>query len=126
MNCYRRNISHIADAASRDGSGHATIKVPARNFALFMGSGLGLGDERSFHSGLRHVCTGFSASPEQDYDHRVSGAYSNQKWAGQMANGARVYDVNAFQAAFLLIAGWSIVSCLLISLTSETYCKPNA
>jgi len=54
------------------------------------------------------------------------GRVLDQKWAGQMANGARVYDVNAFQAAFLLIAGWSIVSCLLISLTSETYCKPSA
>jgi MFS family permease len=49
----------------------------------------------------------------------------DEKWAGQIANGARVYDVNAFQTAFLLIAGWSIASCILISLTKETYCKPG-
>jgi hypothetical protein len=54
------------------------------------------------------------------------GRLLDQNWAGQMANGARVYDVSAFQAAFLLIAGWSIVSCLLISLTTETHCKASA
>jgi hypothetical protein len=41
-----------------------------------------------------------------------------------MAGGARVYDVAAFQTAFLLVAGWSIAACLLISLTRETHCKP--
>jgi hypothetical protein len=54
------------------------------------------------------------------------GRVLDQEWAGQMANGVRVYDVSAFQAAFLLIAGWSIASCLPISLTRETYCKPRA
>jgi MFS family permease len=52
------------------------------------------------------------------------GRVLDQEWAGQVANGARVYDVNAFHAAFLLIAGWSLVSCLLIGMTRETYCKP--
>jgi MFS family permease len=54
------------------------------------------------------------------------GRLLDKNWAGQMAAGARVYDVNAFQAAFLLIVAWSIASCLLISLTRETHCKPAA
>ena len=54
------------------------------------------------------------------------GRILDQEWAGQMAHGARVYDVNAFQTAFVLIAAWSIASCLLISLTRETHCKPTA
>jgi MFS family permease len=53
------------------------------------------------------------------------GRVLDQRWSGQMAGGARVYDVAAFQTAFLLVAGWSIAACLLISLTRETYCKPS-
>jgi hypothetical protein len=47
-------------------------------------------------------------------------------WAGQLANGSRVYDLHAYQSAFLLIAGWSVLACLLISTTRETFCKPHA
>lgn len=54
------------------------------------------------------------------------GRVLDQEWAGQLVNGVRVYDVKAFQTAFLLIAGWSVASCLLIGLTRETYCKPSA
>jgi MFS family permease len=52
------------------------------------------------------------------------GRVLDQKWAGLMTGGVRVYGVDAFQAAFLLMAGWSIASCLLIGLTKETHCKP--
>jgi len=54
------------------------------------------------------------------------GRVLEQKWAGEMAAGLRVYGVDAFQAAFLLIAAWSALACLLIGLTRETYCKPSA
>ena len=40
-----------------------------------------------------------------------------------MANGARVYGVEAFQAAFLLSVGWTLLSCVLSSLTRDTDCK---
>jgi nitrate/nitrite transporter NarK len=53
------------------------------------------------------------------------GRVLDREWAGQMTAGVRVYDVGAFQAAFLLIVGWSIASCLLIGLTRETFCKPS-
>jgi MFS family permease len=54
------------------------------------------------------------------------GRVLDREWAGQIANGARVYDLHAFQIAFLLIAAWSITSFALISFTRETHCKPTA
>ena len=54
------------------------------------------------------------------------GRILDQKWSGQMAAGVRIYGVENFQAAFLLIAAWSIASCLLIGLTRETHCRPSA
>lgn len=50
----------------------------------------------------------------------------DKEWSGTMANGVRVYGVPAFQAAFLLVIGWSILACVLLSLTKETYCKQIA
>ncbi|HEV2444412.1 MAG TPA: MFS transporter [Candidatus Sulfopaludibacter sp.] len=46
-------------------------------------------------------------------------------WTGGMANGARVYGVEAFQAAFLLSVGWTLLSCVLSSLTRETECRQS-
>jgi len=54
------------------------------------------------------------------------GRILDQKWSGQLANGLRVYGVDAFQAAFLLMVAWLVLACVLISLTRETYCKPIA
>jgi MFS family permease len=54
------------------------------------------------------------------------GRLLDQNWAGQLTSGLRVYGVGAFQTAFLLIIAWSVVACLLIGLTRETYCKPGA
>jgi MFS family permease len=53
------------------------------------------------------------------------GRILDQQWSGQIAAGVRVYGVDNFQAAFLLIAAWSVAACLLIGLTRETHCKPN-
>ena len=46
--------------------------------------------------------------------------------SGQAANGVRVYGVNAFEAGFLLIVGWSILACVLIGFTKETWCEQSA
>jgi len=54
------------------------------------------------------------------------GRILDQKWSGQLANGLRVYGVDAFQAAFMLLVAWLVLACILISLTRETYCKPIA
>jgi len=49
-----------------------------------------------------------------------------RNWAGQAVNGARVYDMHAYQAAFVLIVGWATLSCVLIALTRETFCRARA
>jgi len=53
------------------------------------------------------------------------GRILDQRWSGQVAAGVRVYGVDTFQAAFLLIAAWSVAACLLIGLTKETHCRPS-
>jgi MFS family permease len=53
------------------------------------------------------------------------GRILDQKWAGQLAGNIRVYGVGAFQAGFLLIVVWSLLACVLISLTRETHCKAS-
>jgi len=54
------------------------------------------------------------------------GRILDQKWSGRLANGLRVYGVDAFHAAFLLMIGWLVLACVLISLTRETHCRPAA
>ncbi len=53
------------------------------------------------------------------------GQMLERHWAGQIVNGVRLYDLQAYQAAFLLIVGWAATSCVLISATSETFCRPR-
>jgi len=51
------------------------------------------------------------------------GCVLDREWRGAMTNGVRLYGVPEFQTAFLLIIGWSLLSCVLLSLTKETDCK---
>lgn len=53
------------------------------------------------------------------------GQMLERNWSGQMVNGVRLYDLQAYHAAFLLIVGWAVASCLLISVTTETFCRPQ-
>jgi nitrate/nitrite transporter NarK len=53
------------------------------------------------------------------------GRILEQHWTGAMVNGARVYGVEAFQAAFLLSVGWTLLSCVLSSLTRDTACRQS-
>jgi MFS family permease len=50
----------------------------------------------------------------------------DKEWAGETVKGLRVYGLDAFQAAFAIIVMWSVISCVLISFTRETYCKQRA
>jgi MFS family permease len=47
----------------------------------------------------------------------------DRMWTGEMLGGVRVYHSAAFQAGFSLMWVWSVLSCLFISLTKETYCR---
>jgi MFS family permease len=46
-----------------------------------------------------------------------------KNWHGALKDGARIYDMAAYQSGFKLMLAWTIVSMLLIFLTKETYCK---
>jgi sugar phosphate permease len=46
-------------------------------------------------------------------------------WSGAMVHGARIYSVSAYRAAFIPIAGWALLSCVLIALTHETRCRQS-
>ena len=52
------------------------------------------------------------------------GRVLEQNWTGQLAAGVRLYGLHAYNAAFLLIVAWAAASCILISLTRETFCSP--
>ena len=47
-------------------------------------------------------------------------------WDGQLVNGAHVYSLAAYHVGFMLLAGWAVLSVILIAMTRETYCKPLA
>ena len=47
-------------------------------------------------------------------------------WTGAVVKGAHVYGVAAYQRGFLLMIGWLVVACVLLSLTRETFCKQSA
>jgi MFS family permease len=53
------------------------------------------------------------------------GQMLEKNWAGRMVKGVRMYDLPAYHAAFLLMVGWGLASCALISMTSETFCQPR-
>jgi sugar phosphate permease len=50
----------------------------------------------------------------------------DRQWAGETVNGLRVYSAGAFHAGFFLIIGWFVLSCALIALTRETFCRQTA
>lgn len=47
-------------------------------------------------------------------------------WTGGLADGVRVYGLEAFRLAFGLIVVWSAVSVGLIALTRETFCRQQS
>ena len=55
----------------------------------------------------------------------VMGWVLDRHWGGALENGARVYDRAAFDAAFLVIAGFLAASVVLSLLAKETYCRPH-
>jgi MFS family permease len=54
------------------------------------------------------------------------GVLLDRNWSGATLKGAKIYGVEAYQAAFALIVAWSLLSVVLIALTRETDCKQSA
>ncbi len=45
-------------------------------------------------------------------------------WKGSWIQGARVYEVDSFKIGFTVMLAWSLLSCVMVSLTRETHCRP--
>ena len=54
------------------------------------------------------------------------GMLLDRNWTGLVVKGARLYSEDAYRAGFVLIVGWSVLSCVLIALTRETRCRQIA
>ncbi len=44
-------------------------------------------------------------------------------WKGQMFQGVRAYDAASYKTGFSVMIAWSLLSCLIVSCTRETYCR---
>jgi len=47
----------------------------------------------------------------------------DQHWQGEMAEGVRVYSLEAYRSGFGLMLAWLALAMLLILFTRETHCK---
>ncbi len=47
----------------------------------------------------------------------------DRHWSGAVLSGARIYDLNAYHSAFVLMMIWSVVSGILICFSKETFCR---
>jgi sugar phosphate permease len=47
----------------------------------------------------------------------------DRNWHGQLLNGARIYELEAYRSGFALMIAWLALSVVLILFTRETHCK---
>ena len=47
-------------------------------------------------------------------------------WQGEMADGVRIYSLEAYQSGFTLMLAWLAIAVLLILFTRETHCRQRA
>jgi nitrate/nitrite transporter NarK len=50
----------------------------------------------------------------------------DRRWSGAMADGVRVYDLVAWQAALSMVLVWGVLSLALLALARETRCRQLA
>lgn len=47
----------------------------------------------------------------------------DKNWNGSLESGVRIYELGAYQSAFTLMMGWTILSAILICFSRETHCR---
>jgi hypothetical protein len=55
----------------------------------------------------------------------LTGYFLDKGWDGKLVDGARVFSIPAYKAAFLTLPVYLIISLLTLSRIKETYCKPS-
>ncbi|MCB2192443.1 MAG: MFS transporter [Deltaproteobacteria bacterium] len=53
----------------------------------------------------------------------LTGWLLDLNWGGQMAQGARIYDLSAFQVSFIPMVAWALVAVVLVGLARESHCQ---
>jgi len=47
----------------------------------------------------------------------------DKNWNGSLESGVRIYELGAYQSAFVLMMAWSLISAILICFSKETHCR---
>jgi len=47
----------------------------------------------------------------------------DSKWNGSIESGVRIYELGAYESAFILMMAWSIMAAVLICFSKETHCR---
>jgi MFS family permease len=47
----------------------------------------------------------------------------DSKWSGSSESGVRIYELGAYESAFVLMMAWSIMAAVLICFSKETHCR---
>jgi len=55
----------------------------------------------------------------------LTGKFLDLGWTGQLSEGARVFSVSAYKAAFITIPTYLILSLFILLKIKETHCKPS-
>lgn len=55
----------------------------------------------------------------------LTGKFLDLGWDGKLVEGARIFSVSGYQAAFLTLPIYLIISLLTLTRIKETYCKPS-
>ena len=53
----------------------------------------------------------------------LMGLILDRNWDGVLENGVRIYTLDAYQAAFTFMIGWSILSAVVMFLATESCCR---
>ena len=48
----------------------------------------------------------------------------DRNWSGELLHGIRIYGLEAYRTAFVLMLGWALISFVLLFFTRETRCRP--
>ena len=51
------------------------------------------------------------------------GRILDQFWAGELAQGVRIYSLEAYAAGFMPVMVWALVAVVLLFFTKETHCR---
>ena len=55
----------------------------------------------------------------------IIGLFLDMQWDGRLADGARVYTVQAYDTAFICLMAWILMGLIFLAFVKETNCRPQ-